>query len=221
MVTTVNIANIPDSALTNMNIPKEKFYKVGAVDYGLRQLFVDEIEKVTLRAVIAPRTMNISGGTYDELDVIEISLKGREISRKVLETIDGIIPRPILFSIVRPNGETKYAISYKEPSYKDAQKSKIIQHYETSWSTLALTLSGKSVKGIYLSILRQINPTFDSTKPIAEAVQDTKQREKVQTQIENINKKIAAEPSVAKKQELARERHVLEQQMKQCSISRE
>ena len=127
MVTTVNIVNLPDSALTNVSIPKEKFYKVGAVDYSLRQLFVDEIEKVTLRAVIAPRTMNISGGTYDELDVIEISLKGRELSKKVLETIDSIIPRPILFSIVRPNGETKYAISYKEPSYKDAQKSKIIQ----------------------------------------------------------------------------------------------
>ncbi len=214
MVTIVNIVNLPDSALTNVSIPKEKFYKVGAVDYSLRQLFVDEIEKVTLRAVIAPRTMNISGGTYDELDVIEISLKGRELSKKVLETIDSIIPRPILFGIVRSNRETKYAISYKEPSYKDAQKSKIIQYYETSWSTPALTLSGRSVKGIYVSFLQQIAPTFNPTKPIAEAVQDTKQREKIQKQIENINKKIAAEPSVARKQELARERYTLEKLLK-------
>ena len=221
MVTTVNIVNLPDSALTNVSIPKEKFYKVGAVDYSLRQLFVGEIEKVTLRAVIAPRTMSISGGTYDELDVIEVLLKDRELTKKVLETIDSVIPRPILFSIVRPNGETKYAISYKEPSYKDAQKTKVIQYYETSWGVPALTLVGKSVKGIYVGFLQQIDPTFDPTKPIAEAVQDTKQREKIQKQIENINRKIAAEPSVAKKQELARERHVLEQQMKQCSISRE
>ena len=214
MVTTVNIVNLPDSALTNVSIPKEKFYKVGAVDYSLRQLFVDEIEKVTLRAVIAPRTMNISGGTYDELDVIEISLKGRELSKKVLETIDSIIPRPILFSIVRPNGETKYAISYKEPSYKDAQKSKIIQYYETSWGVPALTLVGKSVKGIYVGFLQQIDPTFDPTKPIAEAVQDTRRREKIEKQIESINKKITAEPSVAKKQELARERYILERLLK-------
>lgn len=214
MVTTVNIVNLPDSALTNVSIPKEKFYKVGAVDYSLRQLFVDEIEKVTLRAVIAPRTMNISGGTYDELDVIEVLLKDRELTKKVLETIDSVIPRPILFSIVRPNGETKYAISYKEPSYKDAQKSKIIQYYETSWGAPALTILGKSVKGIYVSFLQQINPTFNPTKPIAEAVQDTRQREKIEKQIEAINKKIAAEPSVARKQELARERYALEKLLK-------
>ena len=214
MATTVNITNLPDSALTSVSIPKEKFYKVGAVDYSLRQLFVGEIEKVTLRAVIAPRTMNISGGTYDELDVIEVLLKDRELTKKVLETIDSVIPRPILFSIVRPNGETKYAISYKEPSYKDAQKSKIIQYYETSWGAPALTISGKSVKGIYVSFLQQINPTFNPTKPIAEAVQDTKQREKIQKQIENINKKIVAELSIAKKQELARERHALEKLLK-------
>jgi hypothetical protein len=210
MATTVNITNLPDSALTSVSIPKEKFYKVGGVDYSLRQLFVGEIEKVTLRAVIAPRTMNVSGGTYDELDVIEVLLKDRELTKKVLETIDSVIPRPILFAIVRPNGETKYAISYKEPSYKDAQKSKVIQYYETSWGVPALTLVGKSVKGIYVGFLQQIDPTFDPTKPIAEAVRDTRQREKIEKQIEAINKKIAAEPSAAKKQEMARQRYKLE-----------
>lgn len=213
MATTVNITNLPDSALTSVSIPKEKFYKVGAVDYSLRQLFVGEIEKVTLRAVIAPRTMSISGGTYDELDVIEVLLKDRELTKKVLETIDSVIPRPILFSIVRPNGETKYAISYKEPSYKDAQKSKVIQYYETSWGVPALTLVGKSVKGIYVGFLQQIDPTFDPTKPIAEAVQDTKRQDKIQKQINHINQRIANEPSIAKKQELARQRYKLEQEL--------
>ena len=214
MVTTVNIVNLPDSALTNVSIPKEKFYKVGAVDYSLRQLFVDEIEKVTLRAVIAPRTMNVSGGTYDELDVIEVLLKDRELSKKVLETIDSVIPRPILFAIVRPNGETKYAVSYKEPHTKDIHKSKIIQYYETSWGASALTLTGNSVKSVYIGFLQQIDPTFDQTKPIAEAVQDTKQREKLQKQINLLNQRITSEPSVAKKQELARQRHQLEQELR-------
>lgn len=214
MATTVNITNLPDSALTSVSIPKEKFYKVGGVDYSLRQLFVGEIEKVTLRAVIAPRTMNVSGGTYDELDVIEVLLKDRELSKKVLETIDSVIPRPILFAIVRPNGETKYAVSYKEPHTKDIHKSKIIQYYETSWGASALTLTGNSVKSVYIGFLQQIDPTFDQTKPIAEAVQDTKQREKLQKQINLLNQRITSEPSVAKKQELARQRHQLEQELR-------
>ena len=96
----MSITNLPESALTHVTIPKEKFYKVGEVDHSLRQLFVTDIEKVIMRAIIAPRTMNISGGVYEELDVIEIHLKDRELSKRVLETIDSIIPRPILFAII-------------------------------------------------------------------------------------------------------------------------
>ena len=207
------IANLPDSALAHTVLPKEKFYQVGGVSHGLRQLFVGEIEKITLRAVIAPRTLHISNDTYGELDVIEVLLKDREISRKVLETIDSVIPRPILFAIARPNGETKYAISYKESLSKDIQKSKVIQYYETPWAASTLTLTGNSVKSIYVNFIRQINPAFDAAKPIAEAVQDTKRQDKIQKQINHINQRIANEPSIAKKQELARQRYKLEQEL--------
>ncbi len=204
----------PKAALTNTNIPKEKFYQAGSISYSLRQLFVSEIEKITLRAVIAPRTMNVSGGVYDEMDVIEITLKGREISKQVIESIDSVIPRPILFVIVRPGGERKYQISYKEPRAKDLHKSKIVQYYETAWGTPDLTMTGNSVKSIYVNFIQQIHPAFDPAKPIAEAVQDTKEQEKLRKQIDAINKKISSEPNVAKKQELARERYALEKLLK-------
>jgi len=44
------------------------------------------------------------------------------------------------------------------------------------------------------------------------AVETNKEREKLQKQIDAMNRQIANEPSIAKKQELARERHSLERQ---------
>lgn len=114
-----------------------------------------------------------------------------------------------------PNGERKYKISYKEPRAKDLHKSKIVQYYETPWGAPDLTMTGNSVKSIYVNFIQQIHPTFDPAKPIAEAVQDTKEQEKLRKQIDAISRKIASEPSVAKKQELARERYALEMKIGQ------
>lgn len=203
---------IPKSALTRIIIPKEKFYEVGDVSGKIKRIFIDEVEKVTLFAVIAPRTLNITGKTYEELDILEVRLKLGEVSLKVLETIDSIIPRPVLFCIVRPSGDIKYAISYKEPKTKEANKSKIIQYYETSWKPSTITIKGASVESIYINFIKQIDPNFDPSMPISDAVQKTKETAKIKNDIDKINSQIRNEPSIAKKQELARERFALEQQ---------
>lgn len=202
--------DFPKAALTQVFIPKDKFYQIGDVTGKIKRLFIDEIDKITLRAVIAPRTMNITGESYDELDVIEIRLKNREINSKVLESIDSVIPRPVLFTIIRTNGEAKYAISYKESKTNDANKSRVIQYYETRWNTQPLKISGNSVKAIYINFIKQIDPNFDPSMPISDAVQKTKETAKIKKDIDKINSQIRNEPSIAKKQELARQRFELE-----------
>lgn len=208
-----SILGVPGKAKTNIVIPKEQFYRVGSVSSTQRQLFIDEVEKITLIAVVASRTMNIASGTYDELDVIQLKLKGREVNKNVLQVIDSVIPRPVLFCIVRPNGEIKYAISYKEPKQKDSSLSKVVHYYETSWNSMPITIKGNSIKAIYVDFIKQIDPSFDKTKPIAEAVHDTKDTARIVAQIDKINSQIKAELSLAKKQELARERYLLEQKL--------
>jgi len=157
--------------------------------------------------------MNITNETYDELDIIEIKLKGNDINQKVLETIDSIIPRPVLFMIVHISGMTKYAISYKESHSKDVNKSKVIQYYETKWNAAPLKITGNSVKSIYINFIKQIEPCFDISKSIAEAVCNTKDIARMKSDIDKINKQILNEPSIGKKQALAHERYDLEQRI--------
>lgn len=204
--------DLPASTVVNRLVPKEKFYSKTSVSGKLRQQFTDEIEKIRWANKIAPSTLNITSKEYAELQVFEIVLKQSEISASVLKHIDTFIPYPILFILKQPHA-TKAVISYKEAGIKNENQMKIDSYYETSWlQELNLELKGRSVDEIYKNFLFQIAPKLKETAQTdtRSAIETNKEREKIQKQIELINKKIASEPSLAKRQDLARQRHGLE-----------
>lgn len=204
--------DLPASTLVDRFVPKEKFYNKTSVSGKLRQQFTDEIEKIRWTNKIAPSTLNITSKEYAELQVLEITLKNGNLSPAVLKHIDTFIPYPILFILKQPQA-VKAVISFKEPGAKNANQMKVDSYYETTWQNeLNLVLRGRSVDEIYKHFLFQIAPKLKDTDKTdtKSAVESNKEREKIQKQIDVINKKITSEPSLAKKQELARERHVLE-----------
>ena len=208
--------DLPRSTVVNRFVPKEKFYTKTTITTKLKQLFTDEIEKITWKNKISPDTLNITAGDYAELQVFEIALKGAEVSSAVLKHIDTFIPYPILFIVKKP-GSINAAVSYKESTAKSKDIMKVDSHFETSWrQDLSLELKGRSVDEIYKHYLYQIAPQLQHTSNTSAkvAVETNKEREKLQKQIDAINRQIANEPSIAKKQELARQRHTLEDQLK-------
>lgn len=207
--------NLPVSTVVNRFVPKEKFYTKTSVSSKIKQQFVDEIEKITWANKIAPDTLNIISKDYSELQVFEITLKQAELSVSLLKHIDTFIPYPILFLLKRP-GATKAIIAFKEAGIKNENQMKVDSYYETPWlQDLKLELKGRSVDEIYKHYLFQIAPKLKDTAETdtKTAIEQNKEREKIQRQIDAINKQIASEPSLAKKQDLARERHSLELQL--------
>jgi hypothetical protein len=206
-----NLLGLPDAALAHTVMPKEAFYRSGGFDTNLKQLMTDEVASIVLVGVIAPRTMNIEATEgYDEVDIIELQLKGREISTKLLTSIDASLPRPVLFVIARSSGESKYAMSYKELKHDDSHKSKVLHMYATHWAAAPPQLKGGSTGAIYKEFIRHIDPSFTGSRVTEASVMDTKAREKLQKQIDALNRQITNEPSTAKRQELARQRYALE-----------
>ena len=205
---------LPRSTVVNRFVPKEKFYSKTTINAKLRQLFTDEIEKITWKNKISPETLNITAGDYAELQVFEITLKSAEVSPAVLKHIDTFIPYPIVFIVKKP-GAFKAAISFKESTAKNNDIMKVDSYFETGWQQdLSLELKGRSVDEIYKHYLYQIAPQLQrvSSTSAKVAIEANKEREKLQKQIDAMNRQIANEPSIAKKQELARERHSLERQ---------
>lgn len=206
---------LPSSTVVKRFVPKEKFYNKTTINNKLRQLFTDEVEKITWSNKISPETLNISGGEYKELQVFEINLKTADISNSLLKHIDTFIPYPIIFILKKP-GAIKAAVSFKEPNMKNENLMKVDSYYDTGWKqTLQLELKGRSVDEIYKNYLYQIAPSLKavgqtSTKA---AVDMNKEHQAITKQIEGLRRMMANEPSIAKRQELARRRHQLEQRI--------
>ena len=207
--------DLPRGTVVNRFVPKEKFYAKTTITTKLKQHFTDEIEKITWKNKISPDTLNITAGDYAELQVFEVALKSAEVSTAVLKHIDTFIPYPILFIVKKP-GAIKAAISYKEATAKSNDFMRVDSYFDTGWQQdLSLELKGRSVDEIYKNYLYQIAPQLQlvahTTAKVA--VETNKERQKLQKQIDTINRQIANEPAIAKKQELARERFLIEQQM--------
>lgn len=202
----------PTSTVVSRNVPKEKFYSKTAINTKLRQLFIDEIEKIRWTNKISPDTLNITAGEYAELQVFEMTLKSTDLSTAVLKHIDTFVPYPILF-ILKKDNAVKAAISFKESTLRSEHQMRVDTYFDTGWTqSLNLEIKGRSVDEIYRNFLFQIAPTLQQTdqNDTKAAVETNKDKQALQRQIDAINKKIASEPSIAKKQELARQRYRLE-----------
>lgn len=207
--------NLPQSTVVKRIVPKEKFYSKTSVNTKLRQQFTEEVEKIRWANKISPDTLNITAGEYAEIQVFEITLKGAELSTAVLKHIDTFIPYPILF-ILKKGSALKASISFKESTVKSKHQMKVDTYFDTGWmQSIDLEIKGRSVDEIYRNFLFQIAPSLRETnqKNTKAAVEINKEKQSIERQIDIVNKKIASEPSIAKKQELARERHKLEQKL--------
>lgn len=207
--------DLPRSTVVNRFVPKEKFYAKTSVNTKLRQLFTEEVEKIRWSNKISPDTLNITSGEYAELQVFEITLKGAELSTAVLKHIDTFIPYPILFILNKENA-LKASISFKESNSKSEHQMKVDTYFDSGWKqSLDFEIKGRSVDEIYRNFLFQIAPSLKKTnqKNTKAAIETNKEKQAIERQINAINKKMSSEPSIPKKQELARKRHALEQKL--------
>jgi len=205
--------DLPNSTNFNRFVPKEKFYSKTSINSKIRQSFTNEIERITWINKISPKTLNITSGEYGELQVFEISLKTEDISNALLKHIDTFIPYPILFILKKP-GAVKAAISFKEPNMKNENLMKVDSYYDTGWKqSLQLELKGRSVDEIYKNYLYQIAPGLKAVGQAntKAAIEISKEHQAITKKIEGLRRMMANEPSIAKRQELARERYQLEQ----------
>ena len=204
----------PEYTKVDRIIAKENFY--GGIDTATKKLFQSEIARITWAYKLAPSTINLPAKKWPEIEVFRVTLKNGEIPEKVLKTIDSAIPYPILFLIEKGSIE-KAAICYKEQNYKDENSAKVDTYFYTEWNDEKLQnikIDGLNIDTVFSNFVHQIagdkltsaKKSDEAPKSIKEDVEALKEREKILKQIAALDRKIKAEPSIGKKQELAEER---------------
>ena len=202
--------DLPKSTVFGRPIPKKKFYDKLNVPTRLKQVFVEQIDRITWQNKIAPPTANIAASeTVQEIHVFSIRLNQRGLDKRILPLLDKGIPYNTLF-LLEHSDDVQAWIGYKE-------QGKIAgPYYHTEWLTpeaLNLRLDGLNMDTVYANFLRQIaGGRLDGADiGIEEAIRRDEQRQELQKQIAALEKKIRNEKQFNKQVELNAELKRLKQ----------
>ena len=213
----------PEYAKVGRIVAKENFYS--GIDIATKNLFQSEISRITWEYKLAPNTINLPAKKWPEMEVFRIVLKNHEIPEKVLRTIDSAVPYPILFMIEKDKLR-KAAICYKEQGQKDENVAKVDTYFYTEWNDERfqnLKIDGLDIDTVFGNFVRQIageefvenkDISGEAARSVKEEVEALRERERTMRQIAVLDRKIKAEPSLGKKQELAEERYRLKEYLK-------
>ena len=185
---------LPHSTEVNRRIAKEKLYQNATLTPQTRDMIKDQIESVIWKNKLADSTVGISAGKeIKEIQVFEIQLRQRELDKRVLPAIAKAIPYKILFVLIFEN-EAQAWIEASGTFYNtDCQP----------LDELTLKFEGLNLDAVYENLARQIaGGRLGAEGDIAEAVDRDKQRQKLEREIDALEKKILREKQFNKQVEL-------------------
>lgn len=201
----------PKQAEFDRTLPKNKIYEHSGANTRLRDLFVEQVEKIVWRYKLAPETINLAAKPgVPEIQVFAIQLKTSELHRDVLRCIDGAVQFPIIFELTHGQGaeaRSQVVAAYKRPSETDPASWVCSDYFESGWipataerTPLPLALD---LGGLYEQLLRRLVPVAARANESlgvqvirAEQVR-TKEREVAQAQVrlakeKQFNRKVEA-----------------------------
>lgn len=209
----------PRDSEFNRRIPKQKFYENLPITPALKRCFVEQIDSIRWKNKISPETSNLAAGVkVKELQVFSIALNNDTLDEEVLKQIDRMIPYHILF-LLEYDGKVQAWIGYKEEAGSGTAAFKVNQYYHTDWvrpEDLPIKLDGLNLDTVYENLVRQMageKLEKEESASLQEAYIKSQQREKLQKQIETLEKKTWNEKQPGKKMELARQIQALKNEL--------
>ena len=203
--------SLPKSTDFDRRIPKQKFYDNIDISPALKRVFVEQIKTIYWRNKIAPVTVNLAQGeTVAEIEVFEIRLNAPMQPEPVLRQIDRSIPYHIVF-LLEYEGRYQAWTAYKEAS-AGANAFKVHSYYHTDWlpeAELPLKLEGLNTDTVYENFVRQIGGIHAKQgKTLEEQLTENERREKLQKEIDRLEK-------LARKEQQPRKRFEIVQKIKE------
>ena len=162
----------PKQAEFGRTLPKNKIYEHSGANTRLKDLFVEQVEKIVWRYKLAPETINLAAKPdVPEIQVFAIQLKTPELHHDVLRCIDGAVQFPIIFELTQGQGaeaRTQVVAAYKRPSDADSANWVCSEYFVSGWipatserAPLPLALD---LGGLYEQLLHRLVPIAPRTQ---------------------------------------------------------
>ena len=212
----------PARAEMNRILPKGKFYEYGSISSKVREYFVSQVEKITLKYVLASATSNLPPKDgVSEFHVFSLELKTPELNLDVLRCIDEVWHFPVIFELLY-DGKIKVVSACKRVSVADASRWVCSDYFSTGWLSgdiqrtampLALDLGN-----LYEQVLKRLIPL--SARPLENLADLVARSEMVSSKQRDIDKtvsKLAKEKQFNRKVEINASLRQLKIELEQLS----
>lgn len=212
--------DLPAQTIYNRRIPKSKFYQKLGADSKLKELFVTQVDSIVWKHKLSRETTNLEPTEeVREIQVFEIVLKQKELSKDVLANIDKAIPYPILH-LLRWGEEAKLVIAYKQKHATNENRAVVQTYFESEWqrsSEIAGNLlQGLTLGAVYDNMVRRLMPVQDKqTENLPEAVDNQLQRAKLEWECTRLEAQLRNEKQFDKKVELNLELRSKQKQLRE------
>ena len=171
-------------------VPKQKFYDNADIPAPIRRLFVEEIEGILWRNKFSSSTLNVEQGVnVTEIELLQLTLRQKSISKPVLETIANAIPYHLIF-LLEYMEKYQLSVAYSRPNGKPVW-------YSTQWQpydALLLQVQGLNLDNIYENFVRQIaGENLVAGESLQADVERESARNALQKRIFALSRKLRAE----------------------------
>lgn len=201
--------NLPSSTEINIKLPKNLFDS----NKTLAKEVTNKVESIYCINTISPKTLNVGIGKFEEIEVIQLNLKERELNLEVLKHLDEHIPYYVAF-ILHYENEYRLYIAIKEENKKEELNIKY-GYFHTNWlPDVDLSINDNQLDKIYNSYLitASNNSLLANTDIfLQDQTQQAIELNKICKKLETIQKQMSKQPQLNKRIELRKQAQPIEQ----------
>jgi len=174
-------------------LPKKEIYAKFQMNTSAKEKIDADISRITIVNEISPSKVHIAeGDKVKNFFVVQVSLKKKDFDERTIVTISKLIPQNMLF-ILEYGNEAKLAIYH----------TKLMQ---TPWQpkdSFSLSLNGLTLDAIWENIIVQVGGVeIESGNTLEEQIEADDRRQKLEKEIDRLDKLAKKEKQPKKKFEL-------------------
>ncbi len=192
---------LPAATEIRRPIPKDALFSKFNVTGKEKNRFDSQIHKITVLNTITPETVNInSTDSVKSIHVIEVQLNDPDFDRRIIDLLN------------RMGHKAVYAMRYENRCKLVVMEEK---QFQTEWKlfdSISLELIGLDLSEIWANFVRIIGGLSDS-EDFDETIRVAIQNEKIQKQIDTLEKKLAKEKQNHVQRELYAQIQLLKKQL--------
>lgn len=197
----------PPAAKFGRAVPKTKFYEHGHVRTGLREKFVQDVQRITWSYKLADETIRLGSTTaVPEIQVFTVEAKGVDVPDDVLAVIDKTVHFPIIFEIASGNRLRTVAAQKTLHSKTPSLGTYLSTDWQPADTPREPLPTAVDLSSLYEAILRSLLPAeVRAGETVSMATHRLDHAQKVRREIATLERKLRAEPQLNRKIELRRQ----------------